>query len=90
MDLRRTEVCRDGAPVALSAKEFKLLRHFIGHRGATIGRNELLDEVWGKDAMPSTRTVDVHVAWLRRKLEPNRRHPRFILTVHGRGYKFVG
>jgi len=90
VDLRRTEVCRDGAPVALSAKEFKLLRHFIGHRGATIGRNELLDEVWGKDAMPSTRTVDVHVAWLRRKLEPNRRHPRFILTVHGRGYKFVG
>jgi two-component system alkaline phosphatase synthesis response regulator PhoP len=90
VDLRRTEVCRDGAPVALSAKEFKLLRHFIGHRGATIGRNELLNEVWGKDAMPGTRTVDVHVAWLRRKLEPNRRHPRFILTVHGRGYKFAG
>jgi len=90
VDLRKTEVCKDGVPVALSAKEFKLLRHFIGHRGATLRRNELLDEVWGKEAAPTPRTVDVHVAWLRRKLEPNRRHPRFILTVHGRGYKFVG
>ncbi len=90
VDLRRAEVSRDGAPVALSAKEFQLLRYFIAHRGATLSRNELLDQVWGYDAMPSTRTVDVHVAWLRRKLEPSPRHPQFILTVHGLGYKFVG
>ena len=90
VDLRRAEVNRDGAPVALSAKEFHLLRYFIAHRGATLSRHELLDAVWGYDAMPSTRTVDVHVAWLRRKLEPNPRHPQFILTVHGLGYKFVG
>ena len=90
VDLRRAEVSRDGALVALSAKEFQLLRYFIAHRGATLSRNELLDQVWGYDAMPSTRTVDVHVAWLRRKLEPSPRHPQFILTVHGLGYKFVG
>jgi two-component system, OmpR family, alkaline phosphatase synthesis response regulator PhoP len=90
VDLRRAEIRRDGAPVALSAKEFQLLRYFVAHRGATLSRNELLDEVWGYDAMPTTRTVDVHVAWLRRKLEPNPRHPQFILTLHGLGYKFVG
>ena len=53
-------------------------------------REELLNEVWGYNAMPSTRTVDVHVAWLRQKLEDNPRHPQYILTVHGLGYKFVG
>jgi two-component system, OmpR family, alkaline phosphatase synthesis response regulator PhoP len=90
VDLRGAEVHREGAPVALSAKEFQLLRYFITHRGATLSRNELLDEVWGYETMPSTRTVDVHVAWLRRKLEPNPHHPQFILTVHGLGYKFVG
>ncbi len=89
VDLRRAEVSREGRSVALSAKEFQLLKYFIAHRGATLGRNELLGEVWGYDSMPSTRTVDVHVAWLRRKLEPNPRHPQFILTVHGLGYKFV-
>ena len=90
VDLRRAEIRRDGAPVVLSAKEFQLLRYFVAHRGATLSRNELLDEVWGYDAMPTTRTVDVHVAWLRRKLETNPRHPQFILTLHGLGYKFVG
>ena len=81
---------RDGEPVELSAKEFQLLSYFIAHRGATLSRNELLDEVWGYDAMPTTRTVDVHVAWLRRKLEAQPKHPQFILTIHGLGYKFVG
>jgi two-component system alkaline phosphatase synthesis response regulator PhoP len=89
VDLRRAEVRRDGVPVRLTAKEFRLLRCLVGHRGVALERNELLDEVWGCDAMPTTRTVDVHVAWLRRKLEPNPRRPRYILTVHGRGYKFV-
>jgi len=88
VDLRRAEVRRDGAPVDLSAKEFQLLRYFVQHPGATLSRSELLDRVWGYDAMPTTRTVDVHVAWLRRKLEPNPRHPELILTVHGLGYKF--
>jgi two-component system, OmpR family, alkaline phosphatase synthesis response regulator PhoP len=90
VDFRRAEVVRDREPVELSALEFKLLRYLIEHRGATLSRDELLNEVWGYDAMPSTRTVDVHVAWLRQKLEPNPRHPQFILTVHGLGYKFAG
>ena len=87
---RRAEVERDGQRVDLSALEFKLLRYLIEHRGATLSRDELLNEVWGYDAMPSTRTVDVHIAWLRQKLEPNPRHPQFILTIHGLGYKFAG
>src|SRR5215471_12770177 len=90
VDFRSTQVFREGKPVDLSAREFKLLRYFIEHRGATISRDELLNAVWGYDAMPFTRTVDVHVAWLRQKLEPNPRHPQFILTVHGLGYKFIG
>ncbi len=90
IDFRKAEVKRDGTMIDLSAKEFQLLRYFAEHKGATLSRDELLNEVWGYDALPSTRTIDVHVAWLRQKLEPNARRPQFILTVHGLGYKFVG
>ena len=90
VDFRRAEATKDGAALELSAREFQLLRYFVEHRGATLSREELLNEVWGYNAMPSTRTVDVHVAWLRQKIEPNPRHPQFILTVHGMGYKFAG
>lgn len=90
IDFRRAEVERDGQRLELSAKEFQLLRYFIAHREATISRDELLNGVWGYEAMPTTRTVDVHIAWLRQKLELNPRHPQYILTVHGLGYKFVG
>jgi two-component system alkaline phosphatase synthesis response regulator PhoP len=89
VDFRRAEVTRAGVPVELSAREYQLLRYFVEHRGATLTREELLNEVWGYNAMPTTRTVDVHVAWLRQKIEPNPRHPQYILTVHGLGYKFV-
>lgn len=90
IDFRSTEVTREGEPVELSALEFKLLRYFIEHRGATVSRDELLDKVWGYDAMPYSRTVDVHVSWLRQKLEANPSHPEYILTVHRQGYKFAG
>jgi len=90
VDVRKAEVTQKGQPLDLSAKEFQLLKYFIEHRGATISRDELLNQVWGYSAMPSTRTVDVHVAWLRQKLEPNPRVPQYILTVHGMGYKFAG
>jgi two-component system alkaline phosphatase synthesis response regulator PhoP len=90
MDFRRAEVRRSGSLVDLSAKEFHLLRYFILHRGATLSRDELLNGVWGYDSVPSTRTVDTHVAWLRGKIEPDRRRPQFILTIHGLGYKFIG
>lgn len=90
LDFRTAEAIRDGQPIDLSAMEFQLLRYFVEHRGATLSRETLLNEVWGYSAMPSTRTVDVHVAWLRQKIEPNPRHPQFILTIHGMGYKFAG
>ncbi len=90
VDFRKSEVNKNGQPLDLSAREFKLLKYFVEHRGAALTRDELLNEVWGYNAMPSTRTVDVHVAWLRQKLEDNPRHPQYILTVHGLGYKFVG
>lgn len=90
VDVRKAEVTKNGHPLDLSAREFKLLCYFIEHRGAVLSRDELLNEVWGYNAMPSTRTVDVHVAWLRQKLEDNPRHPVWVLTVHGLGYKFAG
>jgi two-component system alkaline phosphatase synthesis response regulator PhoP len=90
VDVRKAEVSQRGELLDLSAKEFHLLKYFIEHRGATISREELLHEVWGYSNTPSTRTVDVHVAWLRQKLEPNPRVPQYILTVHGLGYKFAG
>jgi two-component system, OmpR family, alkaline phosphatase synthesis response regulator PhoP len=90
IDFRSTEVHRDGQMLALSAKEFQLLQYFIEHRGETLSREKLLHEVWDYQSTPSTRTVDVHVAWLRQKLEDDVRRPQWILTVHGMGYKFAG
>jgi len=90
VDFRRAEVTRGGKPIDLSAREFKLLRHFIEHRGAMRSRDELLSQVWGYDEMPLTRTVDVHVAGLRQKIESNPKSPEYIVTVHGLGYKFTG
>jgi two-component system alkaline phosphatase synthesis response regulator PhoP len=88
VDLVGTEATRDGKPVNLSAREFQLLRYFIEHRGATLSRDELLKQVWGYSADMYTRTVDVHVASLRQKLEDDAKQPKFILTVQGLGYKF--
>jgi two-component system alkaline phosphatase synthesis response regulator PhoP len=89
VDLRGTEVSKDGEVVPLSAREFQLLRYFIEHRGATISRDELLREVWGYNASTFTRTVDVHVASLRQKLEADSKKPTLIVTVQGLGYKFA-
>jgi two-component system alkaline phosphatase synthesis response regulator PhoP len=89
IDFKRAEVTKADKSVDLSAMEFKLLHYLIENRGDVHSRDQLLDAVWGYDAMPTTRTVDVHVAWLRQKLEENPRHPQFIQTVHGLGYKFT-
>jgi two-component system alkaline phosphatase synthesis response regulator PhoP len=90
VDIRRSEVTRDGGPVYLSAREFQLLRYLIERAGGTVPRVELLRSVWGYDSNTLTRTVDMHVASLRNKLEQDPKHPDFILTVAGVGYKFVG
>ncbi len=89
VDYRRADVTRGGTKVELTAREYTLLTYFVKHHGATISRDELLNEVWGYNAMPSTRTVDVHVAILRQKLETHPRKPRHIVTIFGLGYKFV-
>ena len=88
VDLVGTQAMRDATPVNLSAREFQLLRYFVEHRGATLSREELLKQVWGYSADMYTRTVDVHVASLRQKLEDDPKQPKFILTVQGLGYKF--
>jgi len=90
IDIRSTEVTCGGRPIVMSAMEFQLLRYFVEHRGATLSREELLREVWGYGGLPSTRTVDVHVAWVRQKIEADPKNPRLILTIVGLGYKFVG
>jgi len=89
VDFRKAEVLRNGTSIELSALEFKLLQYLIENQNTVHTRDQLLDAVWGYDATPTTRTVDVHVAWLRQKLEANPRRPQFIQTVHGFGYKFV-
>lgn len=88
VDFRKTEVLRNGLPVALSAKEFQLIRFLIENRGETLTRERLLREVWNYNFTQFTRTVDVHIAWLRQKLEDDPKEPRWIVTVYGIGYRF--
>src|ERR1700689_4882501 len=74
----------------VSSKEFELLKYFICHAGETLSRDRLLEEVWGYETSPTTRTVDTHLVHLRQKLEPDPEQPQYFLTVHGTGYRFVG
>jgi two-component system alkaline phosphatase synthesis response regulator PhoP len=87
VDLHKHEVTRSGKPVTLSPIEFRLLEYLIEHRGAIVAREELLQNVWGLDGETLSRTVDVHVAALRKKIEPDSRYPRFLLTIKGAGYR---
>jgi two-component system alkaline phosphatase synthesis response regulator PhoP len=89
VDLRGTAVSRDGKVVPLSAREFQLLRYFLEHRGTTLSRDVLLKDVWAYSTEAFTRTVDVHVASLRQKLEEDPKRPSLIITVPGLGYKFT-
>src|SRR6516164_6626087 len=89
IDFRLAEVTKDNKPVHLSARELQLLRYLIERAGSSVPRVELLSSVWGYDTGTLTRTVDVHIASLRNKLEHNPSHPEMILTVSGLGYKFV-
>jgi len=81
---------RRGKPVHLTAKEFALIRYLAAHKGEALRRDLLLDRVWGEDVYPTNRTVDTHVLSLRNKLELDPSHPRYLVTVHGVGYKFIG
>jgi DNA-binding response OmpR family regulator len=90
VDLRRCRVLRAGRALDISSKEFDLLKYFICHSGETLSRDRLLEEVWGYENYPTTRTVDTHLVRLRQKLEPDPEQPQYFLTVHGSGYRFVG
>jgi DNA-binding response OmpR family regulator len=90
VNLRSCQVSRKGRQLEVSSKEFDLLKYFLVHSGEAISRDRLLEEVWGYDRFPTTRTVDAHIVRLRQKLEPKPDDPRYFLTVHGVGYKFVG
>lgn len=89
IDFKKMKVVRNGDELSLSAKEFQLLKFLVENEEGILTRDQLLNEVWGYDALPSTRTVDVHIAWLRQKLEEDSRYPKHILTVHGFGYRFL-
>jgi two-component system alkaline phosphatase synthesis response regulator PhoP len=88
VDFERGDVQKNGAQVNLAGKELELLRYLIDHRGNVVSRDELLEGVWEYQPGVSSRTIDVHVAWLRQKLEDNPGSPRHIHTVRGVGYRF--
>jgi len=90
VDLRKSEVFKAGVPIELTAREFRLLRFLLEHRGEVLARERLLDEVWDYESAPLTRTVDMHVAKLRKKIEDDPSDPKWIVTVHRMGYKFTG
>jgi DNA-binding response OmpR family regulator len=89
VDFTSMEAMQGGKEVTLTAQEFKLLKFFASSPGRVLTRDELLNEVWGYQNYPSTRTVDNHILRLRQKLEPDAANPRYFLTIHGAGYKFV-
>ena len=89
VDFRRFTVLRCGHVVEMTRKEFAILRFLASRLGEVVTRDELLNEVWGYESYPVSRTVDNHIAGLRAKLESDPAHPQFIRTVHGIGYQFV-
>ncbi len=90
IDFKKGEARKKGTMLDMSAREFRLLKYFVEHRGEVVAREQLLDSVWDYDNAPLTRTVDMHVAKLRKKIEDVPDDPRFIVTVHRMGYKFNG
>ena len=90
IDFKAYKAEKESKPIDLSAREYRLLKCLIAKKGSVVTRDELLDEVWGYNTYPTTRTVDNHIARLRQKIEEkNSKTPKHILTVHGVGYKFV-
>jgi two-component system alkaline phosphatase synthesis response regulator PhoP len=88
IDFERAEVRKGGEPLALAAKELQLLRYLIHHRDRVVPREEILQQVWEYDREVSSRTIDVHIAWLRQKLD-NPQNPKYLQTVRGKGYRFT-
>jgi DNA-binding response OmpR family regulator len=89
LNFKKYTARKGGQPLELSAREFEILRYLIRHRGEIVTRDQLLDEVWGYESSPITRTVDNHIARLRQKIEPDSSQPQHIITVHRIGYRFI-
>jgi two-component system alkaline phosphatase synthesis response regulator PhoP len=90
VDFTKGRVTKHGKSTELGERECRLLRYLVERKGTVLSRDELLQEVWGYKSIPLTRTVDVHVAWLRQKIEDDPKNPQYIVTVHGQGYRFSG
>jgi two-component system alkaline phosphatase synthesis response regulator PhoP len=90
VDFTKGRVTKNGKATELGERECRLLRYLVERKGTVLSRDELLQEVWGYKSIPLTRTVDVHVAWLRQKIEDDPKNPQYIVTVHGQGYRFSG
>ena len=88
VDFTTGQVTKNGKSITLGERECRLLRYLVERRGIVLSRDELLQEVWGYKSIPLTRTVDVHIAWLRQKIEEDPKNPQYIVTVHGQGYRF--
>jgi two-component system alkaline phosphatase synthesis response regulator PhoP len=90
IDFARFKIKRKGKEQELTSLEMDILKYFVIHRGEVVTRNDLLDKIWGYDSFPTTRTVDNHILKLRKKIEEDPSHPRYILSVYGGGYRFIG
>ena len=88
VDFATARVVKNGKVTPLGERECRLLRYLIERRGIVLSRDDLLQDVWGYQSVPLTRTVDVHIAWLRQKIEDDPKNPQYIVTVHGQGYRF--
>ena len=89
LDFEAYQATKGGEALELSPREFELLRYLIERKGETVSRERLLEDVWGYESYPSTRTVDTHIAKLRAKIGDSGSEPKHILTIHGMGYKFI-
>ena len=88
VDFTTARVLKNGKAITLGERECRLLQYLVERKGLVLSRDELLQEVWGYKSVPLTRTVDVHIAWLRQKIEDDPKNPQYIVTVHGQGYRF--
>ena len=86
---RKHKAYKHGKAVKLSPREFDILRYLVERKGEVVSRDDLLNQVWGYDSFPYTRTIDAHIATLRKKIETNPEKPEMIITIHGKGYKFL-
>jgi two-component system alkaline phosphatase synthesis response regulator PhoP len=90
IDFARFKVRRKGKEQDLTSLETDILKYFVIHRGEVVSRDDLLEKIWGYESFPTTRTIDNHILKLRKKIEEDPSHPRYILSVYGEGYRFIG